>query len=50
MGRYEKEIDEKVASEHSKRSNLLKITDLLSLPCQMLLDAIIKNMKKTGCQ
>ena len=46
MGRYEKEIDERVASHAFKEIQFIENHRFVSLPCQMLLDAIIKNMKK----
>ena len=46
MGRYEKEIDERVASDAFKEIKFIKNHRFVSLPRQMLLDAIIKNMKK----
>ena len=46
MGRYEKEIDERVAFDAFKEIQFIENHRFASLPCQMLLDAIIKNMKK----
>ena len=46
MGRYEKEIDERVASDAFKENQFIENHRFASLPRQMLLDAIIKNMKK----
>ena len=45
-GRYEKEIDERVASDAFKEIQFIENHRFVSLPRQMLLDAIIKNMKK----
>ena len=46
MGRYEKEIDESVASDAFKEIQFIENHRFVSLPRQMLLDAIIKNTKK----
>ena len=46
MGRYEKEIDERVASDAFKEIQFIENHRFASLPRQMLLDEIIKNMKK----
>ena len=46
MGRYEKEIDERVASEAFKEIQFIENHRFVCLPRQMLLDAMIKNMKK----
>ena len=46
MGRYEKEIDERVASDAFKEIQFIENHRFASLPRQMLLDAIIKNIKK----
>ena len=45
-GRYEKEIDERIASDAFKEIQFIENHRSASLPRQMLLDAIIKNMKK----
>ena len=46
MERYEKEIDERVAFDALKKIQFIENHRFASLPCQMLLDAIIKNIKK----
>ena len=46
MGRYEKEIYERIASDAFKEIKFIENHRFASLPRQMLLDAIIKNMKK----
>ena len=46
MERYEKEIDERVAFDALKNIQFIENHRFASLPRQMLLDAIIKNMKK----
>ena len=46
MERYEKEIDERIASDAFKGIQFIENHRFVSLPRQMLLDAIIKNMKK----
>ena len=46
MERYEKEIDERVAFDALKKIQFIENHKFASLPRQMLLDAIIKNMKK----
>ena len=46
MGRYEKEIYKRVASDAFKEIQFIENYRFVSLPCQMLLDAIVKNMKK----
>ena len=46
MGRYEKEIDERVAFAAFKEIQFIENHRFASLPRQMLLDAVIKNMKK----
>ena len=46
MGRYEKEIDERVAFDALKKIQFIENHRFASLPRQMLLDTIIKNMKK----
>ena len=46
MGRYEKEIDERVASDAFKEIQFIENHRFVSLPCEMLPDAIITNMKK----
>ena len=46
MGRYEKEIDKRVAFDAFKEIKFIENHRFASLPRQMLLDAIIKNMKK----
>ena len=46
MERYEKEIDERVAFDALKKIQFIENHRFASLPRQMLLDAIIKNMKK----
>ena len=47
MERYEKEIDERVASDAFKEIQLIENHRFVSLFRQILLDAIIKNIKKT---
>ena len=46
MGRYEKEIDKRVASDAFKEIQFIENHRFVSLPCEMLPDAITKNMKK----
>ena len=46
-GRYEKEFDERVVSDAFKEIQFIENHRFASLPRQVLLDAIIKNMKKT---
>ena len=46
MGIYEKEIEKRVASDAFKEIQFIENHRFASLPRQMLLDAIIKNMKK----
>ena len=46
MRRYEKEIDERVASDVFKKIQFIKNHRFVSLPRQMLSDAIIKISKK----
>ena len=45
-GRYEKEFDKRVVSDAFKEIQFIENHRFASLPRQMLLDAIIKNMKK----
>ena len=45
MGRYEKEIEKRFASDAFKEIQFIENHRFVSLPRQMLLDAIIKNMK-----
>ena len=46
MGRYEKDIDEKVSSDAFKEIQFIENHRFVCLPRQMSPDAIIKNMKK----
>ena len=46
MGRYEKEIEERFASDAFKEIQFIENQRFASLPRQMLLHAIIKNMRK----